>query len=283
MEFESHVTFRLMSAISSNLFPLKGSLSRGNRKKSVGSRSGLNEDKHTKNLSFDEDFLLQFLRVRKYNITKAFSQLKSYAMLRKRIPDSFSNFQFETTVSTVKDRIISWLPWRCPEGCAIILIELDNWDPETFPVEEVKRAFVVFLLQALREPMTQVNGIKAIIDVKSNPIRHLKHATPNNLYLIYHGIQECCPMRYKQVHIVNDSITFRAAWYIIKRFLSEKIVRRVHFHKTPETLFNYFPRAVLPKHYGGNLESYEMTDWLKRVMSPERLATIGGAELNKTH
>lgn len=242
----------------------------------------LKKDKNTKNLIFDDDVLLQFLRVRKFNTARAFNQLKAYAILRRKNPDMFTNFRFESTVITIKDKSLTFLPWRCPEGCAIILIELDNWDPETFPIEEVKRAFVVYLLQALREPMTQVNGIKVIIDVKSNPIRHLRYATPSNLYLIYHGIQECCPMRYKQVHIVNDSLTFRAAWYIIKQFLSEKLRKRVHFHKSAESLFNYFPRAVLPKHYGGDLENYDMSDWLKKVMAPEKLATIGGAEIKQT-
>ncbi|GFV73761.1 hypothetical protein TNCV_3549101 [Trichonephila clavipes] len=40
MDFESLITFRWMSEVTSNLFPFKASLSRGNRKKSGGLRSG---------------------------------------------------------------------------------------------------------------------------------------------------------------------------------------------------------------------------------------------------
>lgn len=61
--------------------------------------------------------------------------------------------------------------------------------PEEFPPEEVKRMVVISILQSLRDPMTQVNGFKVIFDVQSNPIRHLKHATPSNLYLMYYGTQ----------------------------------------------------------------------------------------------
>ncbi|GBO37831.1 hypothetical protein AVEN_228012-1, partial [Araneus ventricosus] len=64
-----------------------------------------------------------------------------------------------------------------------------NWDPDTFPVEEIKRAIVTYLLSSLRDPMTQVNGFKVILDVKCNPIKYLRHATPSNLHLIYHAAQ----------------------------------------------------------------------------------------------
>ncbi|CAL1273848.1 unnamed protein product [Larinioides sclopetarius] len=154
----------------------------------------------------------------------------------------------------------------------------NNWNPKKFPIDQVKKAFVFYLLQSLREPMSQVNGIKAIIDVKSTHISHLKYCTPSNLHLIYHGIQEVCPSRYKEVHIINDSLAFKAAWFIVKQFVSEKIKKRIHFHDGPETLLNFFPKAILPKHFGGDLKNFQMWDWLKRSTTPEKLATIGGIQ-----
>ncbi|XP_035226930.1 alpha-tocopherol transfer protein-like [Stegodyphus dumicola] len=233
-------------------------------------------DKILANLNFDDDFLLQYLRCRKFNVARAFSQLKSFVSLRKRNPALFTNYRFEQTVKSMRNKIVTLLPYRCQDGCAIFLIQLDNWDPEDFPPEEVKRMVVVLLLQSLRDPMTQVNGFKAIFDVKSNPIKHIRHCTPQNMYLLYHGTQECSPGRFKQIHIVNQSPTFKAAWLLIKPFLSAKLKKRMYFHSTSETLFNFFPRAVLPVHYGGELEDYDMTNWLKSVMQPEKLATIGG-------
>ncbi|GIY29806.1 hypothetical protein CDAR_317321 [Caerostris darwini] len=124
--------------------------------------------------------------------------------------------------------------------------------------------------------MTQINGFKIIFDFKSNPLRHLKHCTPENIYLIYHASQECIAGRYKEIHLVNQSVTFKAAWFIFKHFLTDKLKKRFIFHNTPETLLNYFPKVVLPKQYGGNLENYDMSSWLKKVMAPEKLALLGG-------
>ncbi|CAL1273847.1 unnamed protein product [Larinioides sclopetarius] len=233
---------------------------------------------HTSDLIFDDDILLQFLRVNKHNVNKTFSQIKSYIVLRKKNPHIYMNITYEWIVKTLYDRTINILPWRCQDGCTVIIVEVDNWNPKKFPIDQVKKAFVFYLLQSLREPMSQVNGIKAIIDVKSTHISHLKYCTPSNLHLIYHGIQEVCPSRYKEVHIINDSLAFKAAWFIVKQFVSEKIKKRIHFHDGPETLLNFFPKAILPKHFGGDLKNFQMWDWLKRSTTPEKLATIGGIQ-----
>ncbi|XP_054718620.1 alpha-tocopherol transfer protein-like [Uloborus diversus] len=235
--------------------------------------------KHEKSLcntELDDDFLMQYLLFRKFNVDRALSTLKAYVKLRKKNPDMFRNFHFDRIVRTSTDRIAVFLPWRCPDGCAIILVQLDNWDPTVFPVEEVKRMVAVIVLQSLRDPMTQLNGFKVIFDVNSNPLRHLRYITPQNIYLLYHGTQECIPGRFKAVHFVNDSITFKAAWFIFKNFLTDKFRKRIFFHSKMESLFDHFPRSILPTKYGGTLEDYDMTEWLKDVMQPEKLATLGG-------
>ncbi|GFY57481.1 retinaldehyde-binding protein 1, partial [Trichonephila inaurata madagascariensis] len=233
-------------------------------------------DKHTKHIEFDDDFLLQYLRARKYNVAKAFSQVKAFVHLKKKNPQMFTDFSYDQTVKLITKKVVTILPWRCQDGCTIILVELDNWNPDEVSVEELRRSLVIYFLQSLREPMTQINGFKIILDVKSNPIRHLKHCTPHNIYLIYHGTQECVAGRYKECHIVNTSMTFKAAWILIKPFLSEKLKKRIIFHNSKETLLKHFPKSVLPVQYGGELKSYDVSDWLKRAMAPEKLALLGG-------
>ncbi|GBM63693.1 hypothetical protein AVEN_12321-1 [Araneus ventricosus] len=61
-----------------------------------------------------------------------------------------------------------------------------KWDPDEFPLEEFKRMFVFIFLQALRCPMTQINGFKIINDYTGTNLKHLKVCTPQNLYLEYH-------------------------------------------------------------------------------------------------
>ncbi|GIY09767.1 clavesin-1 [Caerostris extrusa] len=139
------------------------------------------------------NFLLQYLRVRKYNVARAFTQLKALVALKKKHPLIFTNFSYDIIVKSTYDKVTSILPWRCQDGCVILLVELGMRSrqliPEKFPMEDVKRTYVLYLLESLRNPMTQINGFKIIYDLKSNPLRHLRHLTPENLYLLYHGTQ----------------------------------------------------------------------------------------------
>ncbi|GIX96408.1 alpha-tocopherol transfer protein-like [Caerostris extrusa] len=123
-------------------------------------------------------------------------------------------------------------------GCRIIK---DNWIPEEFPVVEVKRMAPILLLQALRDPMTQVNGFKVIIDAKSNPLRHIRHCSFQNIYLMYHGSQYCLPGKFHSYHLVNQSATSRFCIALVKPFFSEELKKKIHIHSSPEELFGLLP------------------------------------------
>ncbi|XP_035226939.1 alpha-tocopherol transfer protein-like isoform X2 [Stegodyphus dumicola] len=234
------------------------------------------DDEDLAAIELEDMYLLVFLRFNKFNLSRTYSHLKIFDNFRKQNPDSFKKINFEECVKGITSEIISFLPWRCPDGCAILLVQLDKWNPDELSVEALKRLLLVYIGQSLRSPMTQINGIKIIADVKSNPIKHLKYCTPENLYLLYYGGKECAPARYISIHIINSSVTSKIGWFIIKQFLSEKLKKRIHFHSSPEKLLKYFPRSALPMKYGGDIISYDMTKWLKDVMEPEKIANLRG-------
>ncbi|KAG8193132.1 hypothetical protein JTE90_004955 [Oedothorax gibbosus] len=245
-------------------------------------REMIKQDNKLMDYDFDDDWIVQYLRCRKFNVEKTFQRLKIAKSWINKYPEAYTNYSFDETIRTISDRICTVLPWRCHEGCAIVLIELDNWRPNLFPVDAMKRMFVLLVLQALKaEPMTQVNGFKVIIDVKCSSIRYLRHCTPQNMYMLYSGIFEVSPGRFKAIHVVNDSLTFKTAWLIIKQFMSSKVKERVHFHSSKKTLLDLFPKDVLPVSFGGDLENYDQTAWLKNRMTPEALASLGGGCMEK--
>ena len=89
-------------------------------------------DKHFRGMSFDDDFLLQYLRCRKFNAKRAFTQLKAFVNLRKNYKFMFKDLHFENIAISTKNKIVSFLPYRCQDGCAIILVKLGLCDFEYF-------------------------------------------------------------------------------------------------------------------------------------------------------
>ncbi|CAL1268602.1 unnamed protein product [Larinioides sclopetarius] len=227
-----------------------------------------------------DDLIVQFLRCEKYNIQEAFSRLKNLIQLKRDHMEMFTGQKYEIISKTCIYNIATFLPYRCPDGCAIFHVCLDNWFPDEFSVVELKRVGAIMLLQVFQDLMTQVNGLKAIINAKSNPLRHLKYCSFQNLYLMYHGSQLCIPGKFHSYHVVNMSFTARFCLQLMKTILPEELKRKIHIHDSTEELLDHFPVEIIPEEYGGQLDRYDITGWLKKVMDPEELEKLGGKFTN---
>ncbi|XP_042904311.1 clavesin-2 isoform X2 [Parasteatoda tepidariorum] len=221
-----------------------------------------------------DEFLLQFLRARKYNIPKSMSLLKKYVYFKAKNPNLFTGMNYDALIKLIKSKTMNFLPKRCADGCAILVVHLDNWNPSEVPIQDLCRAIALFLYHSICDPLTQINGYKVILDVKSSPWKHLRFCTPQNIYLLYNGTQECFPGRFKGIHIINMSLTFKAAWTLIHPFLSEKLKKRFIFHQNMEELTDYFPVCLLPTDFGGQLQDYDCTPWLKNALQEEHLEKL---------
>ncbi|CAL1275457.1 unnamed protein product [Larinioides sclopetarius] len=86
----------------------------------------LSADKLTSDIKFEEDFLHQFLRHRKYDSLKAFQYLKKYINFRRSHSSMFLSVPEEDFRGNPSIQLNSLLPYRCPDGCVIILCEFGN-------------------------------------------------------------------------------------------------------------------------------------------------------------
>ncbi|GFT97294.1 clavesin-2 [Trichonephila clavipes] len=221
-----------------------------------------------------DDFLLKFLRARKFNIPKAFNLVKKHMSFKKKNQDIFTDMDFEVLSQLIKNKVFSFLPYRCKDGCAVFLVHLDNWNPSQFTIKEICKGVVIFLYHSICDPLTQINGYKVIFDVKSRGLKHIRYCTPAYLYLLYTGTQECFPGRFKEIHILNMSMTFQLAWKLISPFLSEKLKKRMVFHDDYKGLNKYFPTSIIPVDLDGELKECDTIPWLKTATRPENLQKL---------
>ncbi|CAL1278026.1 unnamed protein product [Larinioides sclopetarius] len=153
---------------------------------------------------------------------------------------------------------------------------LSKWDPSELPIERLKQTIVMVVCQALRDPMTQINGFKVIYDLDGLSYKHWKYFTPHNLFLFYNGIVNCSPARYKEVYIINENILLKLIWRVIKPVMSEKIKSRIRFLSNPEELLDYFPRCIMSSEYGGDILEADIKDWIKRANKEQQKFTLRG-------
>lgn len=200
----------------------------------------------------DDAFLVRFLRCRKFDCSRAHKVLRQYYRLRHNNTQLFRDF-YPTFLRDIFDRNLQTvLPDRDPNGCAVFIFKGGQWDPYTCSSEDIFRANVLCLEQAIMDPVTQVTGLVAIMDMKGFGLTHLRFCPPGNLQKVVSLIQDCFPARFKAIHIINEPAVFGMLFSIVRRFLNEKLQQRIHFHGcNPASLHKFVPAEILPEEYGG--------------------------------
>ncbi|CAL1286104.1 unnamed protein product [Larinioides sclopetarius] len=193
----------------------------------------------TYGIEFEKDFLIHYLKVNKYYVQKSLRQIQNYIELWKKEGFLFKSLPDEYFITEGSTRFAALLPERCPEGCPVFLFQIGKWDPNEMEFTDILKLIALIHLQLLRDPMTQINGIKTIYDFKGTSFQHLRNILSDKLYLINH-------------------------------------IPTVHFHSNPIRLRKYFPTSMLPVGYGGEIRDINSQVWIRRMNNEQEKFSVGG-------
>ncbi|GFQ84023.1 alpha-tocopherol transfer protein-like [Trichonephila clavata] len=214
------------------------------------------EDKKLKCLT-DDKFLIQFLRVRKYDVDKAMELLHNYFDLITSYPHLFETPNKEKMDKLACSNFANLHPFRDHDGCLVLTIKMENWDPDEINVQNLFCLAMALFFSLEIYPANHICGIRVIFDAKNYSLKHLRSLVPRYIPLIAKALRNCLPVRFKSIHVVNEASIFRYAWSILKIALSEKIKSRIFLHgDNMEDVHKFIPKEVLTCEYGGDCTSY---------------------------
>uniref|UniRef100_A0A336MJM3 CSON000244 protein n=1 Tax=Culicoides sonorensis TaxID=179676 RepID=A0A336MJM3_CULSO len=216
-----------------------------------------------------DDFLLRFLRARKFNVQKAFKLFDKYREMKETAPALFRVSPVYDMKFVLEMEIQMALPINEDFGQQIYIYRVANLNPFKVPVDYVFRSNMLWFETLIRQEQTQIGGISVILDMTGVGLAHARYLTPYLAKKTVEVVQEVFPMRFKAFHVVHEPFYFNAILNILKPFLKDKIRKRIFTHgSNMKSLQKFIPSQYLPKEYGGQAEiCLSNTYWRKYILN----------------
>ncbi|XP_061613464.1 clavesin-1-like isoform X2 [Phyllopteryx taeniolatus] len=229
-------------------------------------------------LRTDDDFVLRFLRARKFDPVETFRLLAQYFHFRQQNLHMFHSFKVRTRTPIaralvnrtrvrqvdepgIKRALTDGFPGvlETPDqhGRKILILFASNWDQNRNSFTDILRAILLSLEVLIEKPELQINGFVLIVDWSDFSFKQASKLTPNVLKLAIEGLQDSFPARFGGIHFVNQPWYIRAMFTIIKPFLKDKTRKRL------------IRPDCLPSEFGGTLPPYDTGTWARTLLGPD--------------
>ncbi|XP_077480865.1 clavesin-1-like [Stigmatopora argus] len=223
-------------------------------------------------LRTDDDFILRFLRARKFDPPETFRLLAQYFQFRQQNLDMFQSFKVDDPgiKRALTDGFPGVLETPDQHGRKILILFASNWDQTRNSFTDILRAILLSLEVLIEKPESQIHGFVLIIDWSDFSFKQASKLTPNILKLAIEGLQDSFPARFGGIHFVNQPWYIHAMFTIIKPFLKDKTRKRIFLHgNNLNSLHQLIGPECLPSEFGGTLPPYDMGTWARTLLGPD--------------
>ncbi|XP_063232385.1 retinol-binding protein pinta-like [Bacillus rossius redtenbacheri] len=226
----------------------------------------------------DAGSVLRFLRGCKFNEERTRHKLTNFYVMKAKVPEWFSSRDPLLPPLQEMLNLGVFLPLRRhgADGALTILIRTAVHNPQTQALDGVFKVGNMVVDALLEEDeLVSVYGVVAVCDLAGVSLGHARQLTPSIIKKAVHSWQSCYPIRIKSMVFINAPFHVGVILNIFKRFMTEKLRKRVQiFYKGTEYLKGIPSPDLLPQEYGGeagklqDLIDYwrehmvELRDWL---------------------
>ncbi|KAL5014872.1 hypothetical protein ScPMuIL_009142 [Solemya velum] len=215
----------------------------------------------------DDSYLLRFLRARKFDYDRAFDLLMRHFKMKAENPEIFDNLKPSAVKTVLDDGVTGVLDHTDRDGRKVVIFRPGKWDTERYSIQDVFRNNICTFTKLIEDEDTQVCGIIMIIDMKDISWAHAKSMSPFYAKRISSLLQDAFPARFKGMHYVNQPTFFDYIFAIVRQFMKEKLVSRLHFHGSRvEELAEFVDPEYLPEEYGGKGPPWSNKVWAEKLL-----------------
>ncbi|XP_055683182.1 clavesin-1-like [Lutzomyia longipalpis] len=230
---------------------------------------------HPKILStrLDSNFILRFLRNKKFSVPQSQECIERYLLLRKvRNGEMFHNL--DMTVPEIDDLLdlgyIFALPQRDHLGRRVIMHRPGVFDVQKHKNYHMLKVHALTYESLLEDEENQIRGFVYVVDAAKIGLQHLTLFTPQEAVRIAKNAERTIPMRHKRLVAfnINSSLKFAVDFGI--SLVSEKFRKRVVLCTNLERAYRYIDKDLLPAEYGGIMPMAEMIKLFKKELEAKQ-------------
>ncbi|GIY14692.1 alpha-tocopherol transfer protein-like [Caerostris darwini] len=213
----------------------------------------------------EEDFLLRFLRIAKFDHTKAFQKILKFYQHQDKLAAVFSKFSMSLQKAGSLNHI--WVsPYRLENNSLLIIALGGKVDYNVYSFEERMYLELLCMSEIARRPLNALCGVTIIVDNAGFNRRTFFEHTPRRMKLYMESLVDF-PLRIKGYHVVNHPPVFSIIIKMAYPFLPKKIRDRLFAHPNDnwKSLHSHVPPDILPEQYGGKLKQSSMINAFENI------------------
>ncbi|XP_068619992.1 alpha-tocopherol transfer protein-like [Battus philenor] len=218
----------------------------------------------------DSNFLLRFLRTKKFSVPMAQEAIERYVLLRQSWGIAFN--QLDHTLPTMTELInlgyIFVSPYKDKAGRRVIIYRPGVFDPYKYTNQDMCRVMAICYETLMEDEESQIRGLVHFADGGGVGFPHLTLFTPKEAVRIVKNGERTIPLRHKEIYGVNVHPTIKFALDFGMALISEKIRKRVKLYTSIADV--EIDKNLLPQEYGGVMPMKEMIELWKIELASKR-------------
>jgi len=224
---------------------------------------------YIKDCRIDSNFLLRFLRHKKFSVPMAQETLLKYLGMRQQYPEWFHGISMrQPAILDLINRGVAFaLPKPDKHGRRVLFTIGGNIDPSIHTAEDVMKAILVSFESFLEYEDCQIRGFAYILDEGSVTFSHLVLWNPAEVARIFGICEKSLPMRHKKLDFISLPPMLNYLFEFTKSVMSQKLRNRITLHRDIEGLKENIDTKILPKEYGGEMPMSEMIELYKKEIA----------------
>uniref|UniRef100_A0A1I8NNZ2 CRAL-TRIO domain-containing protein n=1 Tax=Stomoxys calcitrans TaxID=35570 RepID=A0A1I8NNZ2_STOCA len=237
-------------------------------------RNWLAKNEDVQNVRIDDNFLLRFLRAKKFSVPMAEQTLLKFLNLRRSFPHLSTNL--DILDASLNDVITSGYIFASPKrdrnGRRVVIINAHHFNAKQYTAVEQAKAHFLTYECLMEDPHTQVTGIVHIGDCSGVTAAHVTNWNPTEFARVFRWGEQSLPLRHKQIHLINVPSTLKWALDFLKNRVNPKIGSRINVFTNHKEMQKTIDNECLPLEMGGTMPQKEMIElWMQELQKKRDL------------